>query len=170
MKTISSVNPFDPEQTVAEAQVADDSQIQQVLDLSTKAQRSWKNDAMLRSGALSALGESIAARRDEFIDMMVREVGKPVPEAEGELERALAILRYYSQVVLDSNGTTYPGSTPGAKVLVQREPLGVVLAICPWNFPLAFPLWKAAPAMAYGNSVIMKPATPAIGTAALLQE
>ncbi|MGA7396667.1 MAG: aldehyde dehydrogenase family protein [Solirubrobacterales bacterium] len=170
LKTISSVNPFDPEQTVAEAQVADDSQIQQVLDLSTKAQRAWRSDAMLRSGALSALGESIAARRDEFIDMMVREVGKPVPEAEGELERALAILRYYSQVVLDSNGTTYPGSTPGAKVLVQREPLGVVLAICPWNFPLAIPLWKAAPAMAYGNSVIMKPATPAIGTAALLQE
>ena len=101
---------------------------------------------------------------------MVSEVGKPVAEAEGEVERALAILRFYSQVALDPDGETLPGSTPGARVVVRREPLGVILAICPWNFPLAIPLWKAAPALAYGNSVLIKPAGPAIATAALLQQ
>ena len=167
---INSTNPFDPADLVAEVEVASAAAVDDALEAAVGAQASWAADAMLRSRSLSALGEAVASRRDEFTELMVREVGKPVAEAEGEVERALAILRFYSQVALDPDGETLPGSTPGARVVVRREPLGVILAICPWNFPLAIPLWKAAPALAYGNTVLIKPAGPAIATAALLQE
>jgi aldehyde dehydrogenase (NAD+) len=167
--TLRSTNPFDPSDVVAEVAMATEHQIDSMLESAAAAQTRWAEDAMLRSRSLTALGEAVAARRQEFVELMVREVGKPVAEAEGELERALAILRYYSQAALDPDGETLPGSTPGARVVVRREALGVVLAICPWNFPLAIPLWKAAPAMAWGNAVVIKPAGPAVATAALLE-
>ncbi len=167
---VTSENPFRPDQVLIERPLADDGRVEDTLLAAVDVQRAWRADAMLRSKSLANLGRAIEGRKTEFVELMVNEVGKPIPEADGEVERALAILRYYSQVALDSNGATYPGSTPGAHVVVRREPLGVVLAICPWNFPLAIPLWKTAPALAYGNAVIIKPASPAIATAALLQE
>ncbi len=169
-ETIKSSNPFDPADLVAEVEPASAAAVETALEAALEAQLAWAADAMLRSRSLTALGEAVESRRDQFAELMVREVGKPVAEAEGEVERALAILRFYSQVALDPDGETLPGSTPGARVVVRREPLGVILAICPWNFPLAIPLWKAAPALAYGNSVLIKPAGPAIATAALLQQ
>lgn len=167
--SVTSTNPYDPSDVVAEAAMSGPGAVSEAVDRAIVAQRSWAADAMLRSRSLAAFGEAVAARRDEFTALMVREVGKPVAEAAGEVDRAVAILRYYSQVALDPDGQTYPGSTPGARVVVRYEPLGVVLAICPWNFPLAIPLWKSAPALAYGNSVLVKPATAAVATAALLQ-
>jgi aldehyde dehydrogenase (NAD+) len=167
---VTSTNPFDPSDVVAETEVSPDSAVDAALGAAVAAQSQWAGDAMLRSRSLGALADAVAARADEFTALMVREVGKPVTEAEGEVARAVAILRFYSQVALDPDGETLPGSTPGARVVVRREPLGVVLAICPWNFPLAIPLWKAAPALAYGNTVLLKPAGPAIATAALLLE
>lgn len=169
-QSIISENPFQPDQVLIEAPLADEDRIESTLLAAVEAQYAWKSDAMLRSKSLASFGRAIEDRKSEFVALMVSEVGKPVPEADGEVERALAILRYYSQVALDSNGSTYPGSTPGAQVVVRREPLGVVLAICPWNFPLAIPLWKTAPALAYGNAVIIKPASPAVATASLLRE
>jgi aldehyde dehydrogenase (NAD+) len=166
---VTSTNPFDPSDVVAEVEETGADEVSSALEKAVASQRKWGADAMLRSHSLSALGESVAARREEFVALMVREVGKPVAEAEGEVERALAILRFYSQVALDPDGEILPGSTPGARVVVRREPLGAVLAICPWNFPLAIPLWKSAPAMACGNTVLIKPAGAAIAVAALLQ-
>ena len=125
---------------------------------------------MLRAGSLAALADAIGSRHAEFTEMMVREVGKPVVEAKGEVDRAIAILRYYAQVTLDPDGETLQGSTPGARITVRRVPLGLVMAICPWNFPLAIPIWKSAPALAYGNTVLLKPAGEAVGTASLLFE
>ncbi len=167
---VTSTNPFDPADVVADVAVASPAEVSAAVDVASEAQVGWAADAMFRSRSLSALGEAVAARKAEFTELMIREVGKPVAEAEGEVERALAILRFYAQVALDPDGEILPGSTPGAQVVVRREPLGVILAICPWNFPLAIPLWKSAPAMAYGNTVLIKPAGPAIATAALLQQ
>ncbi len=166
---VTSTNPFDPSDVIAEAAMSGPEIISEVVDRARHAQSAWAADATLRSRSLAALGEAVAARKDEFTALMVREVGKPVAEAAGEVDRAAAILRYYSQIALDPDGQILPGSTPGARVVVRYEPLGVVLAICPWNFPLAIPVWKAAPALAYGNSILIKPATAAIATAALFQ-
>ena len=169
-ETIQSFNPTSPTELVGEVEVTGEPAASAALDRAVAAQAAWKEDAPGRSAALTALGEAIASRADQFTELMVREVGKPRAEAAGEVQRALAILRFYSQVALDPTGEVLPGSTPGATVVVRREPLGVILAICPWNFPLAIPLWKAAPAMAYGNAVLVKPATPAVVTAKLLME
>ncbi|MFA9401042.1 MAG: aldehyde dehydrogenase family protein, partial [Acidobacteriota bacterium] len=168
--TIKSFNPTDPADLVGEVEIADQAAAAAALERAVTAQASWKLDAPGRSAALTALGEAVSARADQFTELMVKEVGKPRVEAAGEVQRALAILRFYSQVALDPTGEVLPGSTPEAKVVVQREPLGVILAICPWNFPLAIPLWKAAPALAYGNTVLLKPASAAVATAELLVE
>ncbi len=170
MTAISSVNPFDPSDQVAGCEGASAAEIDSVLAAGVAAQPGWAADPMLRLRSLSTLADEIEVRRQKFIDLMVREVGKPVAEAAGEVDRAIAILGFYSQVPLDPVGEVVPGSVPGARVLVERHPLGLVLAICPWNFPLAIPLWKSAPALAYGNAVVIKPASPAIATAALLAE
>ena len=167
---IRSLNPFDPSDVVAEAPAASAEQIDASLTALASAQPGWQADSMLRLRSLTALAGEIETRHRQFTDLMVREVGKPVPEAAGEVDRAIAILRFYAQVTLDPVGEVVPGSVPGARVLVERHPLGLVLAICPWNFPLAIPLWKSAPALAYGNAVLVKPASPAIATAALLSE
>ncbi|MBN8866400.1 MAG: aldehyde dehydrogenase family protein [Solirubrobacterales bacterium] len=170
MSTIKSVNPFDPTDVVAEVEAAGPDRASAALEAGVAAQSAWAADPMLRSRGLSALADEIDVRRQRFTDLMIREVGKPVPEAAGEVDRAIALLRFYSQIPLDPIGEVMPGSTPGAQVLVERHPLGLVLAICPWNFPLAIPLWKSAPALAYGNTVVIKPASPAIATANLLAE
>lgn len=170
MSSIRSINPFDPSDLVAETQAASPEGVESVLASGVAAREGWAADPMLRLRSLGALADEIGLRRQQFVDLMVREVGKPEPEAAGEVDRATSILRFYSQIPLDPVGEVVPGSMPGARVLVERHPLGLVLAICPWNFPLAIPLWKAAPALAYGNTVVVKPASPAIATAALLSE
>jgi acyl-CoA reductase-like NAD-dependent aldehyde dehydrogenase len=101
---------------------------------------------------------------------MVREVGKPVTEAGAEVGRAVGILRYYAQQALDPDGETYPGASPASLLLSRRRPRGVAGLITPWNFPVAIPLWKAAPALAFGNAVLLKPSPDATALALRLAE
>lgn len=170
VETIRSINPYRPSEVVAELPVTTPEEAERIIAAAVAAQPGWAADATGRSRALDRLADAVAARKESFVDLMIREVGKPTGEAAGEVDRAVAILRYYAQVALDANGQTFPGSSAGAQVVVRREPLGVVLAICPWNFPLAIPLWKSAPALAYGNAVLVKPAGVAIAVADLLFE
>jgi alpha-ketoglutaric semialdehyde dehydrogenase len=102
--------------------------------------------------------------------LMVREVGKPVTEAAAETTRGVGILRYYAQQALDPDGGTYPGPSPAALLLSRRRPRGVAGLITPWNFPVAIPLWKAAPALAFGNGVVLKPSPDATALALRLAE
>ncbi|MGC1166514.1 MAG: aldehyde dehydrogenase family protein, partial [Solirubrobacterales bacterium] len=170
MATLRSHDPTTPDEEVRAVEEASESELSDLLDATLSASSGWRADAPRRAAALGALADAVAARADGFVELMVREVGKPVVEARAEAARAVAILRYHAQAALGPAGETFPGSTPGAEVVVSREPLGVVLAICPWNFPLAIPLWKAAPALAYGNVVLLKPATPALAIGELLAE
>ncbi|MEZ5073988.1 MAG: aldehyde dehydrogenase family protein [Solirubrobacterales bacterium] len=169
MAAIVSTDPFRPEEVVATAEPPTPAEVDAVLDRAVDAQRQWRESAAARSRALHALADAVAAR-EGLAELITREVGKPITESRGEVARAVAILRYYAQAAFDPVGEMYPGSAPGARVQVRRDPLGVVLAICPWNFPLAIPLWKAAPALAYGNAVAVKPASAAIGVARALEE
>ena len=170
MAALRSFDPSNPSEVVHEVGEASAARVSESLERSLAAWASWRSDAPARAAALTAFAEEIAARVDTFAAQMVREVGKPLGEAEGEVDRAVAILRYYAQAALDPDGETFPGSIPGSRVVVSREPLGAILAICPWNFPLAIPVWKAAPALAYGNVVLLKPATPALGVGDLLSQ
>jgi alpha-ketoglutaric semialdehyde dehydrogenase len=172
-KTIESRSPQNQDDVVVEAPAAGRDEMAAAVTRARAAQREWGRSALARADALSAAAEALQSAADEVVGLMVREVGKPVVEATQELGRGVRILRYHAQAALDADGETYPAAPPaGATTLLmsRRRPRGVAALITPWNFPIAIPLWKAAPALAYGNAVVLKPASDAIGCALRLAE
>jgi alpha-ketoglutaric semialdehyde dehydrogenase len=172
-KTIESRSPQNQSEVVVSAPAADRETVAAAFSRARAAQRDWGRNALARADALSAAAEALNAAKDEMVDLMVREVGKPLTEAVGEQGRSVRILRYQAQAAMDPDGDTYPAappSDPRTLLFSRRRPRGVAGLITPWNFPFAIPLWKAAPALAYGNTVVLKPASDAIACALLLQE
>src|SRR4051794_26013707 len=171
--TVESRPPQDQSDVVVTAPAADREVVAGVVARAREAAREWRRNALARADALSAAADAVAAAQDEMVDLMVREVGKPRTEAAGEHGRSVRILRYQAQSALDPDGDTLPAAPPAdmrTLLMSRRRPRGVAGLITPWNFPFAIPLWKAAPAMAYGNTVVLKPASDAIGCALLLEE
>jgi aldehyde dehydrogenase (NAD+) len=123
-----------------------------------------------RSQALVEAVDRVAAAQEELAALVTREVGKPRGEALSEVQRTVAILRFYAQAALDADGETFPASEARSWLLARRRPRGVVALITPWNFPLAIPAWKLAPALAWGNSVVLKPAREGMATATRLAQ
>lgn len=125
-------------------------------------------------GAMAAHLHAFAARLDDraeaLTDLVVREVGKPRREAREEVRRAAMIVRYYAGAPLAAEGRTIPSADGATSIETRREPLGVVGLVLPWNFPIAIPLWKLAPAIAYGNAVVLKPAPQATACAMAIAE
>ncbi|HEX5016452.1 MAG TPA: aldehyde dehydrogenase family protein, partial [Actinomycetes bacterium] len=111
-----------------------------------------------RSDVLDRAGAEVLQRADELGDLLAREEGKTLPEARGEVVRAGQILKFHAGQAVRNAGEVLDSIRPGLEVTVTREPLGVVTVITPWNFPIAIPAWKIAPALAYGNTVVFKPA------------
>ena len=123
-----------------------------------------------RAELLYKWAAAIAARHEELAQLVTREVGKPIGEARGEVGRCVMILRYYAGEAVRGIGDVIPAQVAGALQFSSRQPLGVVALITPWNFPVAIPLWKAAPALAFGNTVVLKPSEMSSQSAALLAE
>ena len=111
-----------------------------------------------RFDILDAAGSEILARRQELGDLLAREEGKTLPEAVGEVVRAGNVFKFHAGEALRNGGEVVASVRPGVGVEVTREPLGVIGLITPWNFPIAIPAWKLAPALACGNTVVLKPA------------
>jgi aldehyde dehydrogenase (NAD+) len=169
--TLQSRSPQRPDDLVVEVEEADAAAVDRAVGLARKAAGGWAAaSALERSAALVAAGDALAAAAGELTSLMVREVGKPVTEAAGEVARAVGILRYYAQQALDPDGETYPGASPASLLLSRRRPRGVAGLITPWNFPVAIPLWKAAPALAFGNAVVLKPSPDATALALRLAD
>jgi acyl-CoA reductase-like NAD-dependent aldehyde dehydrogenase len=119
----------------------------------------WSRSGLLeRHGILRKASDEILARKAELGELLAREEGKTLPEAIGEVTRAAQIFDFYSGEVLRLTGEVVASVRPGVGVEITREPIGVVGIITPWNFPIAIPAWKIAPALAYGNTVVIKPA------------
>jgi alpha-ketoglutaric semialdehyde dehydrogenase len=172
--TIESRSPQDPSDIIASMPDADEAAVRKAVERSAKAQRQWSAlPAVQRANALTAAAQALADAAEEISLLIVREVGKPIVEARQETARAVGILRYHAQAALDADGETYPTAPPAdrhALLMARRRPRGVAGLITPWNFPVAIPLWKAAPALAYGNSVVLKPAPDASGIALRVAE
>src|SRR6266487_3180474 len=163
---LQSRSPQRPDDLVVEVEEAGAVAVDQAVELARKAAAGWTAaSALERSAALVAAADALAGAAGEVTDLMVREVGKPVTEAGAEVARAVGILRYYAQQALDPDGETYPGPGPAALLLSRRRPRGVAGLITPWNFPVAIPLWKAAPTLAFGNAVVLKPSPDATALA-----
>ena len=127
----------------------------------------WAVGAAKRAAALNAAATHLESRTEESAALVVREVGKPLLEAVGEVARTVSILRFYAQACFAADGASYPPSMSGL-LFARRHPHGVAGLITPWNFPLAIPMWKAAPALAAGNAVLLKPSPDAMSCADLL--
>ena len=124
----------------------------------------------VRAKALSDAATALEQRSAEITSLVVREVGKPVSEARGEVARGVAILRYYAQAALLPDGETIPAAAADQLLMARHVPVGVAALLTPWNFPVAIPLWKAAPSLAYGNATMLKPSSAAAATALALAE
>jgi acyl-CoA reductase-like NAD-dependent aldehyde dehydrogenase len=168
---LQSRSPQRPDELLLEVEATSAEGVAAAVARARGAARGWAAaPALERSSALTAAADALAGAAGEVTDLMVREVGKPVSEAAAEAARGVGILRYYAQQTLDPDGETYPGPSPAALLMSRRRPRGVAGLITPWNFPVAIPLWKAAPALAYGNGVVLKAASEATALALRLAE
>jgi aldehyde dehydrogenase (NAD+) len=165
------LNPSDATDVIARVPTGSPNDARAAAKAAAEALPAWRAlTGPARAEYLHAWAAAIAARKEELAQEMAREVGKPIGEARGEVGRCIVILRYYAGDAVRSVGDVIPAGQPGALQFSLREPLGVVALITPWNFPLAIPLWKAAPALAYGNTVVLKPAEMASRMGELLAE
>jgi alpha-ketoglutaric semialdehyde dehydrogenase len=123
-----------------------------------------------RHDILKKIGDEIIARKDELGRLLSREEGKTLAEGIGETVRAGQIFLFFAAECVRSSGELLPSVRPGAEVEITREPVGVIGMITPWNFPIAIPAWKIAPALAYGNCVVFKPAELVPATAHALSD
>ncbi len=153
------VNPSDLTDVVAVASLAGPETAKAAVTVAAEAFASWSHTTpWQRAEILDRAGSEVMARADELGDLLAREEGKTYPEARGEVVRAAQILKYFAGVALQPHGQALDSVRPGIEVTVTREPVGVVSVITPWNFPIAIPAWKIAPALAFGNTVVFKPA------------
>lgn len=161
-----NINPSDTRDVVGEYAQADAAQAKEAIAAATKAASAWGlSTPQQRFDVLDAAGAEILARKAELGDLLAREEGKTLPEAIGEVVRAGNIFKFFAGEALRVGGEVVPSVRPGVGVEVTREPVGVVGLITPWNFPIAIPAWKVAPALAFGNAVVLKPADLVPGSA-----
>ncbi|BCB76720.1 hypothetical protein Pflav_031300 [Phytohabitans flavus] len=171
MPVVRSVSPQRPKDIVVSIDAATNDGVALAAQAARSAQADWAAAPPAnRANALHAAAEAVAGAAAELADLAVREVGKPIAEARGEVARTVAILRYYAQQVFDPTGAVHePGAGVGI-AYTRRRPRGIAGLVTPWNFPFAIPLWKAAPALAFGNAVLLKPAPQATACALRLAE
>jgi alpha-ketoglutaric semialdehyde dehydrogenase len=166
-----NVNPSDTRDVIGSYARAGAAQATEAIDAAQEALPRWAAfTPQQRADVLDKVGTEIAARQAELADLLAREEGKALPDAMGEVQRAAQIFKFFAGEALRVPGELLASTRPGMSVEITREPIGVVAIITPWNFPIAIPAWKIAPALAYGNTVVFKPAELVPGSAWALAE
>ncbi|TLS51642.1 aldehyde dehydrogenase family protein [Paenibacillus antri] len=166
-----NVNPADVRETVGRVPLSTPEDADAAVRAAHRALPAWRAaSGAVRGELLLRAALLLEERAEDVARSITREMGKTLAEARGEALRGAAILKYYASEGLRANGEHIPASDGTSLLFTKRLPLGVVALITPWNFPVAIPIWKMAPALAYGNTVVLKPATNAGLTAARLAE
>jgi acyl-CoA reductase-like NAD-dependent aldehyde dehydrogenase len=169
--TFTSVNPHNPADVLGEWEPAGPAEAQAAVTRAVAASAAGRGvPGAGRAKALSDAATALEQRSEEITGLVVREVGKPLSEARGEVARGVSILRYYAQAALLPDGETIPAAAADQLLMARHVPLGVTALLTPWNFPVAIPLWKAAPSLAYGNATILKPSSAAAATGLALAD
>ncbi len=154
-----NVNPSNLSDVIGQYAQGDASHVDAAVAAASEAFPAWSTSGIqARSEALDKIGSEILARKEELGALLSREEGKTKPEGIGEVTRAGQIFKFFAGECLRLSGEILPSVRPGVSVEITREPIGVVGLITPWNFPIAIPAWKIAPALAFGNCVVFKPA------------
>lgn len=170
-RLVRNINPADPADVLAEFPAATAAEAQQAVEAAAAAFRDWKNTPGPERGRVLWRAANIARQRaDEIARTMTREEGKILKEAKGEVLKGISLLEYYAGEGFRVHGKTLPSEARDTFTYTIRRPLGVVGLIAPWNFPWAIPVWKSAPALVAGNTVVFKPAELTPATASLLAE
>jgi acyl-CoA reductase-like NAD-dependent aldehyde dehydrogenase len=156
-RTYEKPNPARPSEVVGPFPLSGEEDVNAAVEAAAGAFPGWRGTPAAGRGAvLNRAADAIEARAEEIAADMVREMGKPLREARLEANRSAAILRYFAGEALRPKGEVYEQMLTGSSVYTLRRPLGVVALITPWNFPAAIPTWKLAPALIYGNAVVLK--------------
>jgi alpha-ketoglutaric semialdehyde dehydrogenase len=156
-RTYERRNPWRRAEIVGEFPSSEAADVAAAVDAAEASASRWRKLPAAKRGAfLSGAADVIEARVEEIAQDMTREMGKPLRESRMEAARAAGIFRFFSGEGWRPLGQVFEQSATGAPVYTRRRPLGVVGLISPWNFPAAIPAWKTAPALAYGNSVVLK--------------
>ena len=167
----ANINPSDTRDVIGEYAQADAAQTAAAVAAGRAAFPAFsRTTPQERHDLLLKVSTEILARKDELGRLLAREEGKTLPEAVGEVTRAAQIFDFFAGEVLRIPGEKFASVRPGVDIEITREPVGVVGIIAPWNFPIAIPAWKIAPALAYGNTVVFKPAELVPGCAHALAE
>ncbi|MFB6119741.1 MAG: aldehyde dehydrogenase family protein [Halobacteriaceae archaeon] len=170
-ETFEVLNPADTSEVAAEYQESNRADAKAAVEAANAAEDEWADTPAPQRGAiLNEAAKILDDRKDELTEMLSHEEGKTLAEAGGEVQRAIDIFYYYAQKALDFGGTVKAASGPDTNLKTRKEPLGTVGLITPWNYPIAIPAWKLAPALATGNTVVLKPATAAPGVSRALFE
>ena len=168
---IKNINPSDTGDIIAEYTSATTDQFEQAVNSAKAAQKEWEKVGIeKKSQILIKIGDELIQKSKELGELLSREEGKPLAEGVGEVARAGQQFQYYGSECLRLYGEKIPSTRPSFQVEISREPLGIIGIISPWNFPIAIPAWKAAPAMMCGNAVILKPASLTPASAIALTE
>ena len=159
-KTFPNTNPANTTEVVGTFQASGAEDVQAACDAAAKAQSAWSAAPAPRRGEyLFKAAELVESRLAKISEEMTREEGKTLPEAKGEVKRAINILRYFGGEGARQFSYQIPSERDNVFCYTMRKPLGVVALITPWNFPIAIPVWKMAPALVAGNTVVIKPAS-----------
>ncbi|MFM1769621.1 MAG: hypothetical protein RJA22_2150 [Verrucomicrobiota bacterium] len=161
-RMVRTLNPADVREAVAEYPVGGAEDAEEAVAAAQRAWPGWAaTTAVARGRILSKASQLLEARKAELAELLTREEGKTLAEATGEVQRAADIFRFFGGLSYVAGGQTIPHELPGNLLYTLRQPLGVVALITPWNFPVAIPAWKLAPALLCGNAVVLKPASQA---------
>jgi len=156
-ETYTKLNPMRPSESVGEFSASTAADAAAAVAAAEAAFDEWAGLPLARRGAyLNAAADVLEARTEEVARDMATEMGKPLREARGEAARAGQILRFAASEAFRAVGEHFEQAVTGAQVSTRRRPVGVVALITPWNFPMAIPIWKLAPALIYGNTVVLK--------------
>ncbi len=159
-ETFVSTNPAHLSEIVGQYQKSRREDLEEAIAAAVKAQPSWAAmPAPARGEILYRAAQVFAQRKEELAELMTREMGKTLKETRGEVEVAIDVAKFMASETRHAEGETVPSALPDKMCLTLRHPLGVVGLITPWNFPLAIPAWKTFPALAAGNTVVLKPAS-----------
>lgn len=168
---LTNINPSDTGDVVGEYARGSADDVDAAVAAAKAALPGWRQIGIQkRADILDTIGRTLLERRQELGELLAREEGKTLPEAVGEVARAGQIFKFFGGEALRLSGQLVESVRPGLEVTVTREPLGVIGLITPWNFPVAIPAWKIAPALAYANTVVFKPAELVPGSAQALAE
>lgn len=161
-ETFSTHNPADSREVVATYPLSGADEARSGIEAAGRAFPGWAAmSPVARGRILSRTSQILESRKSELAERLTREEGKTLAESTGEVQRAADIFRFFGGLSYTIGGQTLPHDLPGNLLYTVRQPLGVVALVTPWNFPIAIPAWKLAPALVAGNTVVIKPASPA---------